>query len=81
MGSMLRLAFRLLRMAASVYGMWMAVRRSRLLALTGFLYELVRRRRVRDTGRVAQFRVVTAGEPAIYRRRGWRKLGSRADAP
>ncbi|MCL6548780.1 MAG: hypothetical protein K6T30_07700 [Alicyclobacillus sp.] len=80
MGTLLRLMYRLFRLTAAVYGVWMALRRSRLLTLTGLVYELLRWRRVRDARRVAQFRVVTAGEPAIYRRRGWRRLGRRVEA-
>lgn len=71
----LRFAYRAVRILLMVYGFWNALLKSRWWTVSVAIYRMLRRRRnVRNTKRVAAVQFVNGGEPAIYRRTGWRRL-------
>ncbi|MBX6352164.1 MAG: hypothetical protein IRZ10_02420 [Thermoflavifilum sp.] len=73
----MRWLVRLIRGGITLYGYWSLFRNRRWLAMLVAAWRLWRRRPLRDARRRAQWLFVTAGEPAIYRRRGVRRIGSR----
>ena len=73
----IRLVIRLVRILAMVYALWKTLLNSRWVAVTVALYQLLRKRPRRNAKRVADFMFVHAGEPAIYERKGPRRLISR----
>lgn len=76
-GILLRITFRTVKWIVALYALWDTLMASRWLALFIALYRLFRRKPRRNVATVANFRVANGGEPAIYERRGWRKLSVR----
>lgn len=69
----IRLMFRIMRMAATIYGVGTAVSKSPWLrAVTSILFSALKRRWLPT--RVVSLRLVTSRDPAIYRRIGWRRM-------
>jgi hypothetical protein len=71
---MIRLLFRVVKVVATLYGFWSMLTRRRWLAVGFALWRFWRRRPARNPALRAQWMFVNAGEPAIYRRRGTRRL-------
>lgn len=69
-----RRLYRLVRAVAALYGIWVTFRKSRWLAVGLALWRLLQRKPARDARRMAAFTFIHAGEPAVYRRRGWRRV-------
>lgn len=74
---MMRLIVRVIRFAFLVYGVWSAWRKNRWLAAALAVWSMVRRRPRQNTDRKAEMMFVSALEPAIYQRKGWRKLSAK----
>lgn len=74
---MIRTAFRLFKTAVFIYGLWNAWKNSRWLTTAAALWRMLQKRPDQDTNRKAQMVFVSAMEPAIYQRKGWRKLSSK----
>ncbi|WP_026975323.1 hypothetical protein [Alicyclobacillus contaminans] len=73
---MIRTVYRALKLTLFLYGLTTALLRSRWLTVVVALWQMLRRRRVRPVKPTATVVFVNASEPAIYRRRGVRKLRS-----
>lgn len=74
----LRRVFRLLRAVAVAYTLWRGLMRGRWLAAGFALWRILRRDPAASVSRAAAVEFLSADEPAIYRRKGWRKLDVRA---
>ncbi|WP_029420636.1 hypothetical protein [Alicyclobacillus macrosporangiidus] len=73
----LRAVYRTAKWLLMLYGLWQAVLRSRWLTLAIALWRMLGGKPRRDAGRVAVITFADAGEPAVYRRLGWRSIRSR----
>lgn len=69
-----RWTYRIIKAILVVYALWNAFLRSRWLTVGVMLWRVLRRRSVRNVPTAAVLQFVNAGEPAIYRRQGWRKI-------
>ncbi len=65
---------RIIRWAFALYSLLQVFRQRRWLGVGWLLWDLLSRRRVRDLQPAATWIFVNGGEPAIYRRRAWRKI-------
>jgi len=74
LGTLLRIIFRTVKWMFALYALWETLLASRWIAIFLALYRLFRRKPRRAVATVANFMVSSGGEPAIYERRGWRKL-------
>lgn len=70
----LRSFYRVLRILLFVYGFWNTLLRSRWFAIMLAVVRIVRKRRARDRQPTAALKFVSAREPAIYHREGWRRI-------
>jgi hypothetical protein len=71
----LKMMYRLFQVFSMVYTLWRALQRGRWWAVGFALWKMLRNRGVdRDAKCVADITFVNAGEPAIYRRRGIRRI-------
>ncbi|WP_062307811.1 hypothetical protein [Alicyclobacillus sendaiensis] len=77
----LRLAFRLFRVASTVYALSNASRLTRALYLGRLAWRAIRRKPLLDRPPRVVIEYVGAKSPYIYRRRGWRRIrpGHRAE--
>ncbi|GGI97039.1 hypothetical protein GCM10010885_03280 [Alicyclobacillus cellulosilyticus] len=73
----LQVLFRVFRLVATVYGVWQMLSRGKWLRAAWAVLRHLRQAPDRDARRTAEFIAVSGGEPAIYRRRGWRRVGAR----
>jgi hypothetical protein len=73
----LRAMYRTAKWLLMLYGLWQAVLRSRWLTLAIALWRMLGGRPPRPAGRVAVIRFAEAGDPAVYRRLGWRSIRPR----
>lgn len=76
-GVVIRIMFKIVKWAFAIYAMWDTIMASRWVAVTVALYRLLRGKPKRDVKKSADWMFVNGGEPAVYERRGWRKLGIR----
>lgn len=76
-GFIIRMVFRIAKWVFAVYAVWDTIMASRWVAVTIALVRLLRRKPQRDWRRTGDSMFLGGGEPAIYERRGWRKLGIR----
>ncbi|MCL6631710.1 MAG: hypothetical protein K6T63_03680 [Alicyclobacillus herbarius] len=70
----LKTLYRLFRWAAVIYTFLQTFKRSRMLLVAAMLWRLLRRIPWSSPRRTAMVRFVGGGEPAIYRRRGLRRM-------
>ncbi|KPV45306.1 hypothetical protein [Alicyclobacillus ferrooxydans] len=70
----IRSMYRLVRFMLLIYGTVNAILKSRGFVVVMALLRMLMRRRVRSVRKTAALTFVDGGEPAIYRRQGWRKL-------
>lgn len=77
LGFVLRLAFRIVKWGFAVYAIRETFMASRWVAVIVALYRLLRKRPNRDAKKTADWMFINGGEPAVYGRRGFRKLGIR----
>ena len=74
----LRLTVRVFRALAVAYTVWRGLMRGRWLFAGLALWRILWAKRDDESAvRDAALQFFTGGEPAIYRRKGWRKLESR----
>ncbi|MDQ0191241.1 hypothetical protein JI721_01175 [Alicyclobacillus cycloheptanicus] len=73
----IRLTIRVMKALAVAYTLWRGLMRGRWLAAGFALWRILQRDRQEDVSRRAAAAFLGAGDPAIYRRKGWRKLGTR----
>lgn len=78
---MIRMVYRLVRLFLLLYGVWTTIMRSRWLAIALAVFRLWRRRRAKKAKRTAALQFVHAGDPAIYKRQGWRRIKWVGDEP
>jgi hypothetical protein len=71
---MFRVIYRIIRSVIILYGLWNAFMRSRWVAVLFALWRVLKRKPGKDVRRVAAFEFMNAHEPAIYRRRGVRRV-------
>lgn len=72
------MTIRIMKAMAVAYTIWRGLMRGRWLAAAFAIWRMLRRDRAEDVSKAAALTFLEAGEPAIYRRKGWRKLDSRA---
>ncbi|MCL6637365.1 MAG: hypothetical protein K6T26_05400 [Alicyclobacillus sp.] len=70
----LRATWRTIRILLMCYGLWCALLRSRWLTVVLALWRVLRGRPLREPRRAAVIAFCDAGEPAIYRRLGRRRI-------